>query len=143
MLFFMCCSSEGSLCSSALICLHDIAESVVCQLSKLCQLSPLPRLSYGNIPVACDRLTCSLTSDPALMYTTGGSILTECHSGPPSCDSQPCMNGARCSDGWNRFICDCTFTSFTGKTCTEGTGPASPAKPALKVRTPLHRQNLH
>ena len=64
----MCCSSEGSLCSSALICPHDIPESVVCQLSKLCQLSPLPRLSYGNIPVACDRLTCSLTSDPALMY---------------------------------------------------------------------------
>ncbi|XP_043199961.1 neurexin-1-like isoform X3 [Amphibalanus amphitrite] len=48
-----------------------------------------------------------------------GSILTECHSGPPSCDSQPCMNGAPCSNGWNRFMCDCTFTSFTGKTCTE------------------------
>ncbi|XP_037079238.1 neurexin-1a-like [Pollicipes pollicipes] len=50
---------------------------------------------------------------------SGGSVLTECHSGPPQCDSQPCMNGGQCSDGWNRFICDCTMTSFTGGTCTE------------------------
>nr|CAD7261985.1 unnamed protein product [Timema shepardi] len=27
------------------------------------------------------------------------------------------MNGGVCSEGWNRFICDCTATSFTGPTC--------------------------
>ncbi|KAK3926655.1 Neurexin-3, partial [Frankliniella fusca] len=33
------------------------------------------------------------------------------------CEAQPCMNGGRCSEGWNRFLCDCSATAFTGPTC--------------------------
>ncbi|PSN31987.1 Neurexin-3 [Blattella germanica] len=46
-----------------------------------------------------------------------GAIRPSCHVQLPQCDSQPCMNGGLCSEGWNRFICDCTATSFTGPTC--------------------------
>uniref|UniRef100_T1J5X7 Uncharacterized protein n=1 Tax=Strigamia maritima TaxID=126957 RepID=T1J5X7_STRMM len=46
-----------------------------------------------------------------------GSIRPACHTLPPQCDSQPCMNGGVCSEGWNRFICDCSATGFVGPTC--------------------------
>ncbi|KAJ9589944.1 hypothetical protein L9F63_016928, partial [Diploptera punctata] len=46
-----------------------------------------------------------------------GAIRPSCHVQLPQCDSQPCMNGGLCMEGWNRFICDCTATSFTGPTC--------------------------
>nr|CAD7588019.1 unnamed protein product [Timema genevievae] len=46
-----------------------------------------------------------------------GAIRPSCPELPSQCDSQPCMNGGVCSEGWNRFICDCTATSFTGPTC--------------------------
>ncbi|KAB0804576.1 hypothetical protein PPYR_01546 [Photinus pyralis] len=46
-----------------------------------------------------------------------GSIRTLCHVQPLQCPSQPCLNGGACSEGWNRFICDCTDTTFTGPTC--------------------------
>lgn len=45
------------------------------------------------------------------------SIRPSCHVQPGQCDSQPCMNGGSCSEGWNRYICDCTATSFTGPIC--------------------------
>ncbi|XP_045465239.1 neurexin-1 isoform X1 [Harmonia axyridis] len=45
------------------------------------------------------------------------SIRTLCHTQPPQCVSQPCLNGGVCNEGWNRFICDCTNTIFTGPTC--------------------------
>ena len=31
-----------------------------------------------------------------------------------------CHNGGQCSPGWNRFICDCSQTNFTGPTCARG-----------------------
>ncbi|XP_076267809.1 neurexin 1-like isoform X2 [Rhynchophorus ferrugineus] len=46
-----------------------------------------------------------------------GSIRTLCHTQPQQCPSQPCLNGGTCMEGWNRFICDCTNTMFTGPTC--------------------------
>ncbi|XP_063235605.1 neurexin 1 isoform X2 [Bacillus rossius redtenbacheri] len=46
-----------------------------------------------------------------------GAIRPACHEQGPQCDSQPCMNGGLCSEGWNRFICDCSATGFTGPTC--------------------------
>ncbi|GLV43351.1 Neurexin 1 [Carabus blaptoides fortunei] len=46
-----------------------------------------------------------------------GSIKTLCHIQPAQCPSQPCLNGGLCLEGWNRFICDCTDTIFTGPTC--------------------------
>ncbi|XP_075221682.1 neurexin 1-like [Lycorma delicatula] len=46
-----------------------------------------------------------------------GSIQPACHRLSPQCDSQPCMNSGTCSEGWNRFICDCSTTNFIGPTC--------------------------
>ncbi|CAH1113681.1 unnamed protein product [Psylliodes chrysocephalus] len=46
-----------------------------------------------------------------------GSIRTLCHTQPQQCPSQPCLNGGTCAEGWNRFICDCTNTLFSGPTC--------------------------
>ena len=49
-----------------------------------------------------------------------GSIRSSCHIMPPKCGEKPCMHGGKCSEGWNRFICDCSETSFTGPTCGRG-----------------------
>jgi leucine-rich repeat transmembrane neuronal protein 1/2 len=49
-----------------------------------------------------------------------GSIRPACHTSPPQCDSQPCMNSGSCIEGWNRFTCDCSLTSFTGPVCAKG-----------------------
>ncbi|XP_023310853.1 neurexin-1-like [Anoplophora glabripennis] len=46
-----------------------------------------------------------------------GSIRTLCHTQPQQCPSQPCLNGGICTEGWNRFVCDCTDTLFSGPTC--------------------------
>ncbi|XP_063921501.1 neurexin 1 isoform X2 [Zophobas morio] len=46
-----------------------------------------------------------------------GSIRTLCHTQPQQCPSQPCLNGGICTEGWNRFVCDCTNTMFSGPTC--------------------------
>ena len=49
-----------------------------------------------------------------------GSIRSSCHIMPPKCGEKPCMHGGKCTEGWNRFICDCSETSFTGPTCGRG-----------------------
>jgi neurexin len=49
-----------------------------------------------------------------------GSIRSACHIMPPKCEEKPCMHGGKCVEGWNRFICDCSATSFTGPTCGRG-----------------------
>ncbi|BES99010.1 Laminin G domain [Nesidiocoris tenuis] len=45
------------------------------------------------------------------------SIQPACHRQAPQCDSSPCMSGGLCTEGWNRFVCDCSATTFTGPTC--------------------------
>ena len=39
------------------------------------------------------------------------------------CISRPCMHRGDCREGWNRFVCDCTTTSYIGPTCNEGQCP--------------------
>uniref|UniRef100_A0A8C4QHF6 Neurexin 3a n=1 Tax=Eptatretus burgeri TaxID=7764 RepID=A0A8C4QHF6_EPTBU len=34
-----------------------------------------------------------------------------------NCGSGPCRHGGVCREGWNRFVCDCTATGYTGRTC--------------------------
>ena len=43
-----------------------------------------------------------------------------CHVLPSKCSSNPCLHSGNCSEGWNRFICDCTSTGYYGLTCDEG-----------------------
>ncbi|KAG5347757.1 NRX3A protein, partial [Acromyrmex charruanus] len=46
-----------------------------------------------------------------------GAVRPACHMQAPHCSSNPCMHRSVCLEGWNRFHCDCTNTSFTGPTC--------------------------
>ncbi|XP_049829259.1 neurexin-1 isoform X6 [Schistocerca gregaria] len=50
-------------------------------------------------------------------HQDSGAIRPSCHAQEAQCSSQPCLHGGACSEGWNRFICDCSATSFTGPTC--------------------------
>lgn len=43
-----------------------------------------------------------------------------CRSSAPHCLSQPCHHKGVCHEGWNRYICDCLNTNYTGDTCREG-----------------------
>lgn len=43
-----------------------------------------------------------------------------CRSMEPQCLSQPCMFKGTCSEGWNRFICDCRGTGHMGPVCQKG-----------------------
>ena len=36
------------------------------------------------------------------------------------CPSAPCMHRGTCTEGWNRFVCDCTQTPYTGTMCNQG-----------------------
>ncbi|TRY78356.1 hypothetical protein TCAL_01738 [Tigriopus californicus] len=46
-----------------------------------------------------------------------GSIRSSCHKMPGQCHDKPCMHGGVCSEGWNRYMCDCSQTSFAGAIC--------------------------
>ncbi|XP_049784610.1 neurexin-1 isoform X4 [Schistocerca cancellata] len=50
-------------------------------------------------------------------HQDSGAIRPSCHAQEAQCSSQPCLHGGACSEGWNRFVCDCSATSFTGPTC--------------------------
>ena len=53
-----------------------------------------------------------------------GSVRPGCQRQGDQCtvggQGDPCHNGGQCTAGWNRFICDCTQTNFTGPSCTRG-----------------------
>ncbi|XP_068083571.1 neurexin 1 [Anabrus simplex] len=76
-------------------------------------------LRYGFVGCMRDLVINSNAIDIAgyARQQDSGAIRPSCHAQLPQCDSQPCMNGGICTEGWNRFICDCTATSFTGPTC--------------------------
>ena len=46
-------------------------------------------------------------------------VLPECQVLESPCLSQPCMHQGTCRSGWNRFICDCSMTQYSGKICDE------------------------
>lgn len=46
-----------------------------------------------------------------------GSILQFCHNDGGSCESEPCLHGGSCTQGWGRYICDCSNTAYVGPTC--------------------------
>lgn len=47
-------------------------------------------------------------------------IKSECKKIDAQCLSQPCLHGGTCTEGWNRYACDCTNTSYKGKNCENG-----------------------
>lgn len=47
-------------------------------------------------------------------------IRAECRKGEDQCASQPCLQRGKCTEGWNRYICDCSSTAYRGKNCEHG-----------------------
>ncbi|XP_055852280.1 neurexin-1a isoform X2 [Episyrphus balteatus] len=45
------------------------------------------------------------------------SVKPSCHVQANVCTGNPCLNGGTCTEGWNRPICDCSATLYTGPTC--------------------------
>ncbi|XP_055385088.1 neurexin-1 isoform X9 [Condylostylus longicornis] len=47
------------------------------------------------------------------------AVKPSCHVQSNLCNANqsPCMNGGICTEGWNRAICDCSATLYTGPTC--------------------------
>ncbi|XP_030834440.1 neurexin-3-like isoform X2 [Strongylocentrotus purpuratus] len=55
----------------------------------------------------------------ALRQHTGNEIGVYCRDEEGQCPSTPCSHEGTCTEGWNRYICDCRITGYTGKTCDE------------------------
>jgi hypothetical protein len=53
-------------------------------------------------------------------YSQSGSIRSSCHKMPDQCHDRPCMHGGNCTEGWNRYVCDCSQTGFSGPACGNG-----------------------
>ena len=47
-------------------------------------------------------------------------VRPECREIEDQCASQPCLHRGLCKEGWNRYICDCRNTSYSGKNCEHG-----------------------
>ncbi|XP_054706570.1 neurexin-1-like [Uloborus diversus] len=79
------------------------------------------KLNYGYVgclrQLVVDGRTVDLSAQAR--EQDSGSLRPSCHTSPSQCDSNPCLNGGICSEGWNRFICDCTRTGFTGPVCAK------------------------
>jgi len=60
------------------------------------------------------------------------SITPHCPETTNGCKADSCYNGGICHEGWNRVICDCSNTEYTGATCIKG-------KNERRLRRPIGR----
>ncbi|XP_069116401.1 neurexin-1-like isoform X2 [Argopecten irradians] len=44
-------------------------------------------------------------------------IVNFCRPSEPQCMTRPCINNGLCSEGWNRYVCDCKATRYVGDFC--------------------------
>ncbi|XP_060079524.1 neurexin-3-like [Ylistrum balloti] len=44
-------------------------------------------------------------------------IVNFCRPSEPQCMTRPCINNGQCSEGWNRYVCDCKATRYVGDFC--------------------------
>lgn len=52
-----------------------------------------------------------------LIEKSHGEVELGCAEMLPQCHSGPCHNGGSCSEGWNRYWCDCSSTQYVGAFC--------------------------
>lgn len=45
------------------------------------------------------------------------AVKPSCHVQTVQCTPNPCHNGGTCTEGWNRPLCDCSSTLYSGPTC--------------------------
>lgn len=79
-------------------------------------------LNYGFVGCVRDLVLNNQAIDIAsyAREQDSGSVKPACHPAFNFCDKSPCFNGGVCSEGWNRFLCNCRETSFTGPVCAKG-----------------------
>ncbi|ELU16319.1 hypothetical protein CAPTEDRAFT_22004, partial [Capitella teleta] len=46
-------------------------------------------------------------------------VVEYCRTEPAECPDYPCMHRGKCRDGWNRYVCDCTATAYSGESCND------------------------
>ena len=77
-----------------------------------CRKIVLRIIQFSNLCFCCAKMH--------HLFLTTGSIRSSCHKMTGFCHDRPCMHGGKCTEGWNRYICDCSQTSFSGATCGNG-----------------------
>ena len=77
-----------------------------------CRKIVLRIIQFSNLCFSCAKMH--------HLFLTTGSIRSSCHKMTGFCHDRPCMHGGKCTEGWNRYICDCSQTSFSGATCGNG-----------------------
>lgn len=106
-------SGSGSGRGGLVGCVRDLViNGLSVQLGELAKYEDKKKCTF-----MCKTSCVSRNQDP-------GSVRPGCQRQGDQCtmgsQGGPCHNGGQCTSGWNRFICDCTQTNFTGPSCARG-----------------------
>ncbi|XP_078674033.1 neurexin-1-like isoform X2 [Branchiostoma floridae x Branchiostoma belcheri] len=77
------------------------------------------KLYYGFVGCMRDIYMDGRSLDIAAIAKQQGAVGVGSYCRPmvDQCSSRPCQQGGKCKEGWNRYICDCSKTVFSGKNC--------------------------
>ncbi|CAH1263754.1 NRXN2 [Branchiostoma lanceolatum] len=77
------------------------------------------KLYYGFVGCMRDIYMDGRSLDIAAIAKQQGAVGVGSYCRPmvDQCSSRPCQQGGKCKEGWNRYICDCAKTVFSGKNC--------------------------
>ena len=108
-------SGRGSGQGGLVGCVRDLViNGLSVQLGELARLGDKTGVTKKHFQ---DIIDFSRNQDP-------GSVRPGCQRQGDQCtvggQGSPCHNGGQCTSGWNRLICDCTQTNFTGPSCARG-----------------------
>ncbi|PVD32369.1 hypothetical protein C0Q70_07803 [Pomacea canaliculata] len=94
-------------------------------ISKTAEEIPLPTemwagtLGYGYVGCLQDMVVDGGRVDLVRAAQIQGvaGVAEYCQAMEPHCTSRPCMHQGQCTEGWNRFTCDCRATGFIDSVC--------------------------
>lgn len=106
----------GGISSSASI----VASTVVGQWGQAPRRQTMPRGFVGCVQdLLLNGNRVSLAALARRQETEG--VVPFCRTpSAPQCANYPCLHGGVCTEGWNRFVCDCRATGFRGPVCARG-----------------------